>query len=106
MQIEKTRDLHDKFDMYAVTQGENSKQFSFTVTKESDKIEFAYTSYDSDEGVVNITYYPITGDVETIEEGHDVSIQTGSDVWSLLETQFAINAAIALHMHLGHGPIL
>lgn len=66
---------------------------------------FTYSCYDSDEGEVRIRYEdihqqpPSTWDKET---SFDVVVATGSDSWDLTMTQKAINAAIALHRHLGH----
>jgi hypothetical protein len=71
---------------------------------EGDKIHFVYQCWDSDEGSVTISYQTISGeDAMTPEEdeGWDVEITSGSDVWGLAETAAAVRDAVALHTALG-----
>lgn len=75
------------------------------VSPDRDSIHFEYVSHDSDEGVVEIVYWSISGNVDDPDGGWDVQIKTASDVWDLERTQQAVNEAIRLHRHLGqHTP--
>lgn len=94
--------LHGNMLFYEV-----DHDLQFTVSgpvenRDEGTVTFTFTSHDSDEGEVFITYWATSGNLsQPDDDGFDVRISTCSDVWDLERTQQAINEAIRLHRHLG-----
>ena len=71
------------------------------------ELVYRYESTDSDEGRVEITYYPHGGGdpIEQLNEEpglFDVGVQVLSECWSLEDGHAAVWAVIQLHRALGH----
>lgn len=86
-------------------------QFFYEGVKVDDySVTFTYSTTDSDDGQVFISFVLIHGSTRDVPDSEaqfaDVQITTGSDVWGLEDTADAVREAVSLHRALSDAGLL